>query len=187
MTFMDTGHPSMFNRYAYTFNDPVNMIDPDGLSPCSSMGDCEDNPPVEEPKSEEEDIDEIFVTAQKIDRTSNSPQINLTSFDEDIYIITNFPPPGVAGNVCGRAAWECFGVVERELDADLLNADKYKAAVCRGSGRLCVQKAKEVFSTGGRQTQTFPYDSGTVTMYSVGPAYEERYTPGPAAAANDRR
>ena len=30
VTFMDTGNPGMFNRYAYTFNDPVNMVDPDG-------------------------------------------------------------------------------------------------------------------------------------------------------------
>ena len=27
---MDTGNPAMFNRYAYTENDPVNMLDPDG-------------------------------------------------------------------------------------------------------------------------------------------------------------
>jgi len=30
VTFMDTGHPGMFNRYAYTINDPINMTDPDG-------------------------------------------------------------------------------------------------------------------------------------------------------------
>ena len=27
---MDTGNPVHFNRYTYTNNDPVNMIDPDG-------------------------------------------------------------------------------------------------------------------------------------------------------------
>ncbi len=31
--FMDTGNPGMFNRYAYTFNNPVNMIDPNGETP----------------------------------------------------------------------------------------------------------------------------------------------------------
>ncbi len=31
--FTDTGNPAMFNRYAYGFNDPVNMIDPDGNFP----------------------------------------------------------------------------------------------------------------------------------------------------------
>lgn len=30
MTFMDTGDPRYFNRYAYTANDPVNLIDPTG-------------------------------------------------------------------------------------------------------------------------------------------------------------
>jgi len=30
VTFMDTGNPSMFNRYSYANNDPVNMIDLDG-------------------------------------------------------------------------------------------------------------------------------------------------------------
>lgn len=30
MTFLDTGSPSMFNRYMYGNNDPVNMLDPDG-------------------------------------------------------------------------------------------------------------------------------------------------------------
>ena len=33
VTFMDTGNPSQFNRYAYTFNDPVNLTDPDGENP----------------------------------------------------------------------------------------------------------------------------------------------------------
>jgi len=33
VTFMDTGHPGMFNRYAYTFNDPMNLIDPTGTTP----------------------------------------------------------------------------------------------------------------------------------------------------------
>ncbi|MEP1230093.1 MAG: putative toxin [Litorimonas sp.] len=31
--FLDTGHPAMFNRYAYTFNDPVNLTDPTGECP----------------------------------------------------------------------------------------------------------------------------------------------------------
>jgi len=30
VTFMDNGNPAQFNRYSYTFNDPVNAIDPDG-------------------------------------------------------------------------------------------------------------------------------------------------------------
>ena len=33
MDFMSTGNPAMFNRYSYSFNDPVNMIDPDGAMP----------------------------------------------------------------------------------------------------------------------------------------------------------
>lgn len=31
VTFLDTGNPNFFNRYAYTVNDPINMIDPDGM------------------------------------------------------------------------------------------------------------------------------------------------------------
>jgi len=30
VTFMDSGNPGSFNRYAYTFNDPVNKTDPTG-------------------------------------------------------------------------------------------------------------------------------------------------------------
>ena len=30
MTFLHTGNPSQFNRYAYANNDPINMFDPDG-------------------------------------------------------------------------------------------------------------------------------------------------------------
>ena len=30
VTFLDNGDPGYFNRYAYTMNDPVNRIDPDG-------------------------------------------------------------------------------------------------------------------------------------------------------------
>lgn len=30
VTFMDTGLPGQFNRYAYTWNDPINANDPDG-------------------------------------------------------------------------------------------------------------------------------------------------------------
>lgn len=33
MTFVDTGSPQFFNRYSYTFNDPINLIDPNGESP----------------------------------------------------------------------------------------------------------------------------------------------------------
>ena len=31
VTFMDTGNPNFFNRYAYTFNDPINLTDPTGM------------------------------------------------------------------------------------------------------------------------------------------------------------
>lgn len=30
MGFLETGQPGMFNRYAYTLNDPINLLDPDG-------------------------------------------------------------------------------------------------------------------------------------------------------------
>ena len=30
VTFMDTGNPAMFNRYAYCYDDPINCTDPDG-------------------------------------------------------------------------------------------------------------------------------------------------------------
>lgn len=38
MTFMDTGEPGYFNRYAYTMNDPINLIDPNGESSCGITG-----------------------------------------------------------------------------------------------------------------------------------------------------
>lgn len=28
--FLDKGNPGYFNRYAYTMNNPINAIDPDG-------------------------------------------------------------------------------------------------------------------------------------------------------------
>ena len=33
VTFLDTGNPGMFNRYAYTYNNPVNLVDPFGMKP----------------------------------------------------------------------------------------------------------------------------------------------------------
>ena len=33
VTFIETGEPGMFNRYAYAGNDPINKIDPDGETP----------------------------------------------------------------------------------------------------------------------------------------------------------
>ena len=40
VTFLDTGEPAMFNRFAYTFNDPINLTDPDGRLPiiCALCG-----------------------------------------------------------------------------------------------------------------------------------------------------
>jgi len=35
--FMSTGNPAMFNRYAYSFNDPINLFDKDGRAPDSVM------------------------------------------------------------------------------------------------------------------------------------------------------
>ncbi len=32
-TFQDTGHTGMFNRYSYTYNNPVGLVDPDGEHP----------------------------------------------------------------------------------------------------------------------------------------------------------
>ena len=35
-----TGGPAYFNRYAYTANDPVNMVDPTGMASCPVNTDC---------------------------------------------------------------------------------------------------------------------------------------------------
>ena len=35
---MDTGNPGYFNRYSYTFNDPINLIDPSGMAVSCSGG-----------------------------------------------------------------------------------------------------------------------------------------------------
>jgi len=40
VTFLETGNPNFFNRYAYGFNDPINLIDPSGENPCNAI-DCE--------------------------------------------------------------------------------------------------------------------------------------------------
>jgi len=38
VTFLDTGDPGYFNRYAYTMNDPINLIDPFGeYSTCAAF------------------------------------------------------------------------------------------------------------------------------------------------------
>ena len=39
--FASTGHPDMVNRFSYTYNDPMNLIDPTGEQSCGA--DC---PPV---------------------------------------------------------------------------------------------------------------------------------------------
>ena len=41
MTFLDTGDPVHFNRFAYANNDPINMLDPFGLQACDGVkGGC---------------------------------------------------------------------------------------------------------------------------------------------------
>lgn len=40
VTFLQSGDPAMFNRYAYANNDPVNRIDPDGRQSCGYL--CRD-------------------------------------------------------------------------------------------------------------------------------------------------
>ncbi len=37
VTFLDNGNPAMFNRYGYTFNDPINNFDPDGRETVSGF------------------------------------------------------------------------------------------------------------------------------------------------------
>ena len=40
VTFLDTGEPAYFNRYSYTANDPVNLIDPNGECFASRLSSC---------------------------------------------------------------------------------------------------------------------------------------------------
>ena len=44
MTFLDSGHPASFNRYAYGLNDPVNLTDPTGT--CVDGITCPDPSPI---------------------------------------------------------------------------------------------------------------------------------------------
>lgn len=40
VTFVDLPNPAQFNRYAYTWNDPINGTDPDGMQTCQQIGYC---------------------------------------------------------------------------------------------------------------------------------------------------
>ncbi|MGB6228965.1 MAG: RHS repeat-associated core domain-containing protein [Litorimonas sp.] len=47
VTFLDTQDPRFFNRYSYTFNDPVNLTDPNGENPLKDVWDAVTQPPYE--------------------------------------------------------------------------------------------------------------------------------------------
>lgn len=64
VTFIDTGSPDYFNRYAYTLNNPVNLVDPTGLY------------------AEEEDPGDRFDTAEEAGRDAVD-YINPTSIKEN--------------------------------------------------------------------------------------------------------
>ncbi len=81
--FLDTGNPAMFNRYSYAYNDPVNLIDLNGLAACPvDDKNCIDDPATETgdeaqpgPSEEQQEIDEIVVTAQIQRRFTDNTKI----------------------------------------------------------------------------------------------------------------
>lgn len=86
VTFLDTGNPGYFNRYAYTFNNPTNLIDPSGMGavvPCGESGGVcpDDNPPPDQP---EEPVDEIIATGTKQSQGENNPPAPSDDFFDDL-------------------------------------------------------------------------------------------------------
>ena len=75
--------PQMFGRYTYVNNDPVNGVDPSGLAACPADDkNCIDDPKTETgdeeqpgPSEEQQEIDEIIVTAQRIKKFSDGTKI----------------------------------------------------------------------------------------------------------------
>ena len=66
--FASTGHPGMVNRFSYTYNDPMNLIDPTGEQSCGA--DC---PPVNRELSDS-------ISEQRLQGLSPSIQQNTRQF-----------------------------------------------------------------------------------------------------------